>query len=398
MKRHPRRMKPHSATRAAPHYPAPPSRVSGADIVFLARDPWDGVRKRSHHIVSAIARGRRIFYVEPPLTERSGCVDLDITCRGDGLFIVTPHLPPHTNATNQTGALRFVINQIVERFRLQETILWHDSGATLDFTRHLHPIVRVFDYQRQRILTTREESDRSEADLLAAADVIFTSTQSVYETVRRLRPGSVFLFPDCPSLDAIVPVTQRPAGPLVIGTIVAPDFSLDLRLLEDIIAAAPKSWEFEILGPAQSVTGVQGARYATPSHPAEIAATISRWSAALFPLLTQRSRAQFPIAKIGEILHLKVPIVATPTTDIVGPLGRRGIIQLAQTRDEFLAALPFAIAQSEDPRWVAACARYLHEATWEKTARAMLEAIAQVAEPFAIAPAMDSSQSVGVAS
>ena len=391
-------MKPHAATPAATHYPAPPSRIGGADIVFLARDPWDGVRRRSHHIVSAIARGRRIFYVEPPLTERSGCVDLDITCRGDGLFIVTPHLPPHTNATNQTGALRFVINQIFERFRLQETILWHDSGATLDFTRHLHPIVRIFDYQRQNILTTREDSDRSEADLIAAADVIFTSTQSVYETVRRLRPGSVFLFPNCPSVDGILPVTQRPTAPLVIGTIVAPDLSLDLQLLEDIIAAAPECWEFEIIGPAESVAGVQRVRHATPSHRADIAATIARWSAAIFPLLTQRSRAQFPIAKIGEILHLKVPIVATPTTDIVGPLGRRGIIQLAQTRDEFLAALPFAIAQSEDPRWFVACAQYLHEATWEETARAMLEAIATVAEPFAVPPDMDLGQSVGAAS
>ncbi|MFM1848059.1 MAG: hypothetical protein RL417_1533 [Pseudomonadota bacterium] len=359
--------------------------VGGADIIYFARKPWDCPRERGHEIVSAIARTGRVFYIEPPVTEDSGAIDLDITNRQDGLVVVTPYLPDAAHTVPETATLRIVIDRLIERYRLEAIILWYESAQALHFTRHLRPIARVYDYPRRTPLSVSEESERYEAELLGSADIIFTATQSVYERVRRLRPGAVHLFPDCPERTSTFPRSSIPAPPFTIGSILAADATLDLPLLEDIAAAAPREWRFEI------ITFEQELPTRPPLHPVhlvtreELFTRVAGWSAAIFPLTVQTGRPPLPLARIGEILQLSVPVVATPTTDIVGPLGRRGIIQLAQTRDEFIAALTFAFEQRHDPTWRALCAQYLSETTWTHTAEAMLAVVSVAAEPYTAA-------------
>lgn len=397
-------MEPHRRTRNNP--PSRPQEtlrpVASADIIYFGRGPWDGVKGRGHHIVGAIAQQRRIFYVEPPVPERTGCIDIDITCRGAGLFVVTPHLIEGTSDRNAIEALRFTINQLVERFHLRNPILWYETALALSFTRHLDSLIRVYDYPRRSAIAVGSEAEAGEAELLRIADIIFTSTQSVFETVRRLRPGAVFFFPDCPESSTLEhPATPRTSTPRatagehhrIVGSIVPPDSAIDHPLLEEIAFRRP-DLSFEIIGGPTPTEKPSNVMYRGELSRAEAEALIRRWDAAIFPIQSHRGRAPFPIATIGEIVRCGVPVVATPTTDIVGPLGRRRVIQLAQTGEEFIAALEYASEQRMSETWRKDCNRLLSEWTWTRTALQMLDVIGAAVEPYTY-PALPEQQAVG---
>jgi len=395
----------HRADKHPPFVSAPArSRpVACADIIYFARTPWDAQRERGHHIVTAISQHRRIFYVEPVVLERSGDIDADITCRGDGLFVVTPHLVEGTSEGNTVEALRMTLHHLVERFHIEAPILWYESAYAFSFSRHLNPLLRVYDYPRRSAISPGSDAEPGEGDLLRLADIIFTATQSVFETVRRLRPGSVFLFPDCPVRTGVeAPSKKTPIGaalpstpkPTVVGSLIPPESSVDLDLLREIAMRRPDI-TFEVIGIQPPGVPQPNVTYRAVPSATECESLMRRWAAAIFPIESHRARSPFPIATIGQILQLGIPVVATPTTDIVGPLGRRRIIQLAQTAEEFLVALDFAFEQRASEAWHRECSRLLSDWTWAQTARQMLEAISAVAEPYAV-PTFPERRVVGI--
>lgn len=380
--------------------------ASSADIIYFARAAWDGPQRRAHHIARAIAQHRRVFYVEPARPEYSSCIDIDITCRGAGLFVVTPHLPPGTPEQTGIQSLRLTITQLLERYRIERPILWYDSAEALEFTRHLKPLMRVYDYQRRSVLTAGAAAEPGEAELLKLADIIFTSTQSVFETVRRLRPGAVFLFPDCPErgkrpppagdVNRPSPTDERLGGHRIVGSLLSPENSIDRALLIEIATRRP-DLSFEFIGESPTTTPPPQVSLLgdIPVHEREH--VIRRWDAALFPIESHRGRPSFPLTTIGTIIQLGIPVIATPTTDIVGPLGRRRVIQLAQTCDEFVAALDYAFEQRTSKTWQESCHRLLTEWTWEHTAARMLDVMTQAAEPYTV-PSLLEHVAVGFSS
>ena len=65
---------------------------------------------------------------------------------------------------------------------------------------------------------------------------------------------------------------------------------------------------------------------------------VSGWDVALIPFAINESTRFISPTKTPEYLAAGVPVVSTPIRDVVNPYGDKGIVKIASTAEEFVAA------------------------------------------------------------
>ncbi len=118
------------------------------DLVCLSHLRWNFVYQRPQHLLSRCARERRVFFVEEPEFDATGSAELEVTLQPAGdsmLWVVVPHLPPDLSQPEQSRQLRDLIDSLLTRFAIQRYGLWYYTPMALNFTRHLQPLVTVYD-------------------------------------------------------------------------------------------------------------------------------------------------------------------------------------------------------------------------------------------------------------
>jgi len=362
--------------------------VESFDLVCFSHLRWDFVFQRPQHLMTRFARKHRVFFIEEPVF---GDDDprLEISERDNRLSVVVPHLPHDADVDS-------VMPGLIDRLRSENTIklcvAWFYTPMMLEWKDGLAPIITVYDCMDELSLfknAPRQLIDR-EQHLFKKADLVFMGGQSLYE-VKRERHPAVYAFPssiDVKHFEQALKVKEEPRDQWSIphpriGFCGVIDERTDTDLLAGIAELRP-GWQYIMLGPVVKIDEAElprrenihylGARkyYDLPSY-------LGAWDVAMMPFAMNDSTRFISPTKTPEYLAAGLPVVSTPIRDIVRPYGELGLVYIASTPEDFIAAIKTAMSDDVERRRKKA-AEFLSTISWDKTQREMQQLISSAIE------------------
>jgi UDP-galactopyranose mutase len=229
-----------------------------------------------------------------------------------------------------------------------------------------------------------------EKQLFEQADLVFTGGQSLYEAKRERHPR-VYAFPS--SIDVkhfeqalnveAEPEDQKDIPHPRIGFCGVIDERSDIELLARAADMRP-DWHFVMVGPVVKIDEAdlprrENIHYLGGKKYDELPAYIGGWDVAMTPFAMNESTKFISPTKTPEYLAAGKPVVSTPIRDVVRPYGDNGLVHIASTPEEFVAAIEAAKTQDLEAHRSRA-SEFLSTNSWDKTQRAMEDLIDEVVE------------------
>ncbi len=347
------------------------------DLVCLSHLRWDFVYQRPQHLLGRGAKQRRVFFVEEPVIGE-GPLRLDLSTREEGVTVVVPHIPFHLQ-NDFDNTQRLLIDRFFEENGITEFVLWYYTPMALSFTRHLKPHAVVYDCMDElsAFRNAPAELKQREAELFERADLVFTGGQSLYE-VKRKQHHSVHAFPS--SIDAnhfmrarVIdkdPADQAGIARPRVGFFGVIDERLDIELLAGIADLRPE-FQLVIIGPVVKIDEKDlpkraNIHYLGGKSYKELPNYLSGWEAAILPFARNESTKFISPTKTPEYLAAGCPVVSTSIKDVVRPYGQKGLVHIADTPEEFVAAIETAI-ETDSPARLMMIDAFLKEMSWDRT-------------------------------
>jgi glycosyltransferase involved in cell wall biosynthesis len=296
------------------------------------------------------ARERRVFYVEEPVFGET-IPGLDIRRRDCGVFVVTPHLregPDDPEAPAMEQAL--LLDELFLEYKICDYILWYYTPTAIAFTWRLDPLLVVYDcmYESSAFKSAPPGVKQRESELLKLADLVFTGGYGLYEAKRRLH-HNIHPFPSGVDLEHFRQARREIAEPMDQACIGRPrlgfsgvvDERLDRELLAAIADVRP-DWQIVMIGPVVGIDPPELPRrpnihYLGDRNYQDLPAYLSGWDVAIAPFA--RDESTIAPAETSEYLAAGIPTVSTSIRDVELLYGRRGLVEIADATDEFVAAV-----------------------------------------------------------
>ena len=347
---------------------------------------WALVYQRPQHLLTRAAHGRRVFYLEEPTYGEGEWAPvgddprLDLFPEWNGVVVGTPRLPDGTPARRAEEMQRTLLDELFVEKEIDDYVLWLYTPMAVAFTQHLKPLATVYDCMDELSAFTgapRELVER-ETELFRRADLVFTGGQSLYDA-KRDRHRSVHLFPSSvdtrhfgaargelgdPSDQAEIP---RPR----LGFYGVIDERMDFGLLSGVARARPE-WHVVVVGPAvpkfdpEDLPREPNIHYLGGKRYEELPAYLAGWDVALLPFARNEATRFISPTKTPEYLAAGKPVVSTSIRDVVRPYGENGLVRIADSVDDFVAAVEEAL-EDPDAEWLARVDAHLARMSWDET-------------------------------
>ena len=347
------------------------------DLVCFSHLRWDFVFQRPQHLLTRCAPDRTVLFIEEPVY---GATNAHLNIRDrDGVKIVVPRLPDGYTEEQGLSLQRQLLDVLLARYVRLPQVHWYYTPMALPFTRHLQPVVTVYDCMDE-LANFKGASPllgQLERELLGRADLVFTGGYSLYEHKRPHHPR-VHPFPssvDVPHFASArrqveEPEDQAAIGHPRLGFFGVIDERMDLDLLAAIAAARP-DWQLIMLGP---VVKIDPATLPRPANIhwlggksyAELPRYIAGWDVALLPFACNDATRFISPTKTPEYLAAGKPVVSTPIRDVVRPYGEMGLVAIASTPAEFIAAIE-SVLQDEGATRQQQADGWLSHLSWDRT-------------------------------
>lgn len=351
-------------------------------LVCLSHLRWDFVYQRPQHLLTRCAKERPVFLIEEPIFESdSAAPRMDVSKRESGIWVAVPHLPQGLSGEAIAAAQQLLIDQLFAEQEIYQYILWYYTPMAMSFTRHLKPIAVVYDCMDELSLFAGAPPalKKCEAELFKWADLVFTGGQSLYESKVSQHPN-VYAFPS--SIDKAhfaqarnftgEPADQADIPHPRLGFFGVIDERMDLDLLSGIAQARP-DWHLVIIGPVVKIDPAilprqENIHYLGGKSYQELPTYVAGWDVALLPFAHNESTRFISPTKTPEYLAAGKPVVSTSIRDVVRPYGQLGLVRIADTVTEFVAAAEEAINQNPDAsNWLAQVDAFLAQTSWDST-------------------------------
>ncbi len=361
------------------------------DLICLSHLRWDFVYQRPQHLLSRCAQERRVFFIEEPVFSPNASERLDISSRECGVWVVVPHLSEGLSESASWAAQRVLIDNLFAQAQIREYILWYYTPMAMAFTRHLEPLVVIYDCMDELSLFQGAPCalKELETELFSRADLVFTGGQSLYE-VKRDRHPHVYAFPssiDCTHFTKARTLIQEPKDQVNIphprlGFFGVIDERMDLELLSGIAEAQP-DWHLVIIGPVVKIDPAvlprhQNIHYLGGKSYQNLPDYIAGWDVALLPFVCNSSTRFISPTKTPEYLAAGKPVVSTSIHDVVRPYGQLGLVRIADTVPEFVAAASAAMNESDASGWLCQVNAFLAQISWDRTWAQMMQLVESV--------------------
>ncbi len=350
------------------------------DLICLSHLRWDSVFQRPHHLMSRFARARRVFFVQEPVLQ-PGIAYLQVSHRDDGIRVATPFLPEDLNPAEASELQRQLLDSMLTEYKIRDYVLWYYTPMALEFTRHLAPRAVIYDCMDELsafALAPKELRER-EIELLQRADLVFTGGQSLYEAKRERHPR-VYPFPSSvepahfaqartwkqdPSDQAGIPHPR-------LGFFGVIDERMDLDLVRGVAEARP-DWHFVMLGPVVKIHPSvlprrENIHYLGSKAYTNLPGYLAGWDVALLPFARNEHTRFISPTKTPEYLAGGKQVVSTSIRDVVRPYAEAGLVRIADTVPEFIAAVEAALSEQNRPaEWLARVDAFLAQTSWDRT-------------------------------
>ena len=294
--------------------------------------------------------------------------------------VVVPHLPEGlTSDVAREAALRSMMERMLADYGVRDYVLWYYTPMALQFTRHLRPRATVYDCMDE--LTAFKGASPLlrglESELMSRADLVFTGGQSLYEAKRDRHPR-VYAFPssiDAAHFRAAREIDEEPADQTSIprprlGFFGVIDERLDIELLGEVARMRPE-WQLVMIGPVVKIDPADlpqrdNIHYLGMKSYEELPAYLAGWDVALLPFARNDSTRFISPTKTPEYLAAGKPVVSTSIRDVVRPYGQEGLVHIADTPEEFVAACEAALSEDAAARQGKVDA-FLGQTSWDIT-------------------------------
>ncbi len=353
-------------------------------VVCFSHLRWDFVYQRPQHLLSRFAKHSPLFFVEESLFDDSPEPWLYRSERTHNLTVVVPHLPQGLSPDEVIEAQRQLLENFFEEQQLEEYIFWYYTPMALAFTHQFSPALIIYDCMDElsAFKFAPQELKDWEKSLFEKADLVFTGGQSLYEEKKK-QHSQVYAFPS--SIDKAHFAQARQALPAPedqagipeprIGFFGVIDERMDLELLTAVADARP-DWHLVMVGPVVKIDPAD-----LPQRPnihflgkksyQELPFYLSGWAVALLPFAINEATRFISPTKTPEYLAAGKPVVSTPIRDVVHPYGEKGLVHIASSAPEFVAAIEKAL-QPPDKVWLSAVYDCLSAISWDKTWQGMV--------------------------
>ena len=354
------------------------------DILCLSHLRWDFVYQRPQHLLSRFARRQRVFFFEEPVWDAPEPA-LDLTRRADGVWVAVPHLPEGLAADASEQAQRDLLAGLLHDQNIERYALWVYTPMALGFAQDLKPLVTVYDCMDELSAfagASQLMRDR-EVQLFQMADFVFTGGQSLYEAKRGCHPR-VYAFPSSVDVTHFAqalssgedPEDQKDIPHPRLGFFGVIDERMDLDLLAGVADLRP-DWHLVIIGPTVKIDPATLPRrgnihYLGGKAYGDLPSYLAGWDVALLPFARNESTRFISPTKTPEYLAAGQPVVSTSVRDVVRPYGELGLVRIADTPDDFVAAAEAALREDAGARRRQADA-FLAQMSWDKTWGRMAE-------------------------
>lgn len=352
--------------------------LTSTDLLCFSHLRWDFVYQRPQHLMSRFAAIQRVFFIEESIFDAM-YARFDVTRREKNLWQVQPHLPADA-AWNTEFILRRLLSELLEDYRIKEYMSWYYTPMAIGFTQQLHPLVTVYDCMDElsAFRGAPPELLARESELLKHADLVFTGGQSLYQAKAKRHPN-VHAFPS--SVDRAhfgqaryceEPEDQAHLPHPRLGFFGVIDERMDLDLIAAVADARP-DWQLVIVGPVVKIDPSSLPQRTNLHYPGgrsyqELPHYLAGWDVALLPFARNEATRFISPTKTPEYLAGGKPVVSTSIRDVVQPYGEMGLVQIADTVPDFVAAAERALQQqANDKTWLARVDEFLADMSWDAT-------------------------------
>jgi UDP-galactopyranose mutase len=368
----------------APRDPASPISQPGLLLCF-SHLRWNFVFQRPQHLMTRFAAQMPVVFWEEPEFGKVAEPELSIRAEGN-IRIVVPQLPAGMDVNGGRAAQA----KLLDAFLAGEptvAVRWYYTPMMLPLSRQVTAPCTVYDCMDElsAFRFAPPELLALEAELLEAADLVFTGGYSLFEA-KRERHGNVHPFPssvDVAHFAQARSVAKRNDRPLRFGFYGVIDERMDLALLADLADARP-DWVIEVVGPVVKIDPADLPQRSNLFYPgarsyAELPQVLAGWDVALMPFAINESTRFISPTKTPEYLAAGRPVVSTPITDVTRHYGTMAGVIIAP-RDRFVEACDaaLALARGDDPTWRDEADTALAATSWDGTAAAMLAAVSEI--------------------
>jgi UDP-galactopyranose mutase len=348
------------------------------DLVVLSHLRWGFVFQRPQHLMTRFARDRRVFFVEEPIFG-AGPARMEVVEQASNVFVAVPHLPPKQPHSVVITEQRRLLDGLLAERKVHVPVVWFYTPMAMPFARHVAASAIVYDCMDElsHFLGAPRDMLDHERELLTLADLVFTGGQSLYEA-KRDRHASVHPFPS--SVDAAhfasarqgnnEPPDQTHLSRPRLGFYGVVDERFDTNLVTAIADARPH-WELVIVGPTAKIDPTKLPRrknlhwFGPRTYP-ELPSYLAGWDVAIMPFALNDATKYISPTKTLEYLAGGKPVVSTPIRDVVHPYGDAGIVRIAATPAEFVAAVEAALADNAATH-IARADALLAQTSWDQT-------------------------------
>jgi glycosyltransferase involved in cell wall biosynthesis len=357
-------------------------------LLCLSHLRWGFVYQRPQHLMSRLTRDYEVAFFEEPLPGDSTQPWLEQLPQPEGVTLLVPHLPDSLGADEAIKEQRNLIDAWLHDQAPQELILWYFTPMSLSFTDHLWASVTVFDCMDElsAFRGAPPQLQEMEQELLERADVVFTGGYSLWEAKRKQHanahamPSSVDIAHFATARNGLEdPPDQQSIAHPRLGFFGVIDERFDIELVRAVASAQP-DWQLVLIGPVvkidpASLPQADNIHYLGAKRYSELPGYLGGWDVALMPFALNESTRFISPTKTPEYLAGGCPVVSTPIADVVRTYADSGVVWIAETPQEFVAAIREALSRKGRADFLDAADAALAGMSWDKTCADMKEQI-----------------------
>lgn len=349
------------------------------DFIVLSHLRWDFVFQRPQHLMTRCSRANRVFFWEEPVfdaeTSRLEVRELEFQLR-----VVVPHLPAGLSTEEVSRVQEWLMERLLEQYRIQDYTLWYYTPLALHFTRQLQPTAVVYDCMDELSAFRGAPPGlrAAETELFSKADLVFTGGRSLYES-KKFQHDSVHCFPSSIDRDFFATARRPRREPTDQALIPSPrlgfcgviDERLNVELLGAIADLRP-DWQIVMIGPVVKLDPAEvphrrNIHYLGAKGYRELPLYLGGWDVGLLPFAQNEATRFISPTKTPEYLAAGLPVVSTPIADVVNPYGTKGLVEIAKTPEEFVHSIERAMATRNSVARLTEVDEFLSHMSWDLT-------------------------------
>lgn len=365
-----------------------PAQVARPILLCLSHLRWGFVYQRPQHVMSRLAKSYDVLFFEEPIFADTQHPELESSMPVSGIKVLVPRLPSGLDPQQIATAQRQLLDDYLAEHGSGELLLWYLTPMSLTFTEHLNAQVTIFDCMDELSAFKGAPPDliEKERQLMTRADVVFTGGYSLWEAKRTQHhnahpvPSSVDIAHFAMARDALPePADQASIGHPRLGFFGVIDERFDVELVGELAIQRP-DWQIVLIGPVVKIDPATLPRhsnihYLGPKAYAELPAYLSGWNVALMPFAINESTRFISPTKTPEYLAGGCPVVSTPIQDVISGYGDSGVVSIAATSQEFIAAIEVALDARAGGGFAQRADEVLDGMSWDNTCALMKEQI-----------------------